>query len=152
MTILVSKDNKGKIRVVKIDYHWEDENHGFIIQRWTSQYGGKVTTQPDIWIYKGKANRTVSDQVKLEFNSHLKKYKDKGYKELPVDIDINDSKAVAQFVKEQMADGVTDSNGFRKHMLAKQADKVATSVFDKLPYWYASRKIDGGIHAVVKFD
>lgn len=143
MTILVSKDNKGKIRVVKIDYHWEDENHGFIIQRWTSQYGGKVTTQPDIWIYKGKANRTVSDQVKLEFNSHLKKYKDKGYKELPVDIDINDSKAVAQFVKEQMADGVTDSNGFRKHMLAKQADKVATSVFDKLPYWYASRKIDG---------
>ncbi len=143
MTILVSKDNKGKIRVVKIDYHWEDENHGFIIQRWTSQYGGKVTTQPDIWIYKGKANRTASDQVKLEFNSHLKKYKDKGYKELPVDIDINDSKAVAQFVKEQMADGVTDSNGFRKHMLAKQADKVATSVFDKLPYWYASRKIDG---------
>ena len=28
-------------------------------------------------------------------------------------------------------------------MLAKHADKVATSVFDKLKYWYASRKIDG---------
>jgi ATP-dependent DNA ligase len=143
MIILVSKDNKGKIRVVYIDYHWSDEKHGFVIERTTSQYGGKETTQPEIWIFKGKASRTLTEQVKLEFNSHLKKYQDKGYKILPNTIDINDSKAVSKFVKEQMADGITDSHGFRKHMLAKQADKVATSVFDKLPYWYASRKIDG---------
>ena len=143
MTILVSKDNKGKIRVVRIDYHWSDEKHGFVIQRVTSQYGGKETIQPEIWIFKGKAGRTLTDQVKLEFNSHIKKYKDKGYKELPSDIKINDAKEVTKFVQEQMAEGITDSNGFKKHMLAKQADKVATSVFDKLKYWYASRKIDG---------
>ena len=143
MDILVSKDNKGKIRVVEIDYEWDDNRRGYVIRRKTSQYGGKVTVQPEIWILTGKAKRTVSEQVKLEYNSHLKKYQDKGYKLLPSNIDLKDSPSVQAFVEEQMGEGVSDSNGFKKHMLAKQADKVATSVFDKLKYWYASRKIDG---------
>lgn len=143
MDILVSKDNKGKIRVVEIDYEWDDNRRGYVIRRKTSQYGGKVTVQPEIWIFTGKAKRTVSEQVKLEYNSHLKKYQDKGYKLLPSNIDLKDSLSVQAFVEEQMGEGVSDSNGFKKHMLAKQADKVATSVFDKLKYWYASRKIDG---------
>lgn len=143
MDILVSKDNKGKIRVVEIDYEWDDNRRGYVIRRKTSQYGGKVTVQPEIWIFAGKAKRTVSEQVKLEYNSHLKKYQDKGYKILPSNIDLKDSPSVQAFVEEQMGEGVSDSNGFKKHMLAKQADKVATSVFDKLKYWYASRKIDG---------
>lgn len=143
MDILVSKDNKGKIRVVEIDYEWDDNRRGYVIRRKTSQYGGKVTVQPEIWIFTGKAKRTVSEQVKLEYNSHLKKYQDKGYKILPSNIDLKDSPSVQAFVEEQMGEGVSDSNGFKKHMLAKQADKVATSVFDKLKYWYASRKIDG---------
>lgn len=143
MDILVSKDNKGKIRVVEIDYEWDDNRRGYVIRRKTSQYGGKVTVQPEIWIFTGKAKRTVSEQVKLEYNSHLKKYQDKGYKLLPSNINLKDSPSVQAFVEEQMGEGVSDSNGFKKHMLAKQADKVATSVFDKLKYWYASRKIDG---------
>lgn len=143
MDILVSKDNKGKIRVVEIDYEWDDNRRGYVIRRKTSQYSGKVTVQPEIWIFTGKAKRTVSEQVKLEYNSHLKKYQDKGYKLLPSNIDLKDSPSVQAFVEEQMGEGVSDSNGFKKHMLAKQADKVATSVFDKLKYWYASRKIDG---------
>lgn len=143
MDILVSKDNKGKIRVVEIDYEWDDNRRGYVIRRKTSQYGGKVTVQPEIWIFTGKAKRTVSEQVKLEYNSHLKKYQDKGYKLLPSNVDLKDSPSVQAFVEEQMGEGVSDSNGFKKHMLAKQADKVATSVFDKLKYWYASRKIDG---------
>lgn len=143
MDILVSKDNKGKIRVVEIDYEWDDNRRGYVIRRKTSQYGGKVTVQPEIWIFAGKAKRTVFEQVKLEYNSHLKKYQDKGYKILPSNIDLKDSPSIQTFVEEQMGEGVSDSNGFKKHMLAKQADKVATSVFDKLKYWYASRKIDG---------
>lgn len=143
MDILVSKDNKGKIRVVEIDYKWDDLKVGYIISRKTYQYGGKITVQPEILIQKGKAKRTVSEQVQLEYNSHLKKYQDKGYKLLPNTINIKDSPSVYAFVEEQMGEGISDSNGFKKHMLAKQADKVATSVFDKLPYWYASRKIDG---------
>lgn len=143
MTILVSKDSKGKIRVVELEYEWDDAKRGFVIRRETYQYGGKVSTQPEIWIFKGKAKRTVTEQVKLEFASHLKKYQDKGYKILPLDVDIIDSDAVKAFVDENMSDGVTDSNGFKKHMLAKKFESVATSVFDKLKYWYGSRKIDG---------
>lgn len=143
MDILVSKDNKGKVRVVQIDYEWDDSRRGYVIKRNTSQYGGKITIQPEIWIFSGKAKRTVVEQVKLEYASHLKKYQDKGYKLLPPNIKLDDSKAVFTFVEEQMGEGVTDSNGFKKHMLAKQADKVATSVFDKIEYWWASRKIDG---------
>lgn len=143
MTILISKDNKGKIRVVEIDYKWSDAEKGYCIKRTTYQYGGKRTEQPDIWIYKGKAKRTVSEQVKLEYNSHIKKYTDKGYKLLPDNINILDESAITQFVIEQMGDGISDSNGFKKHMLAKQADKVASSVFDKVKYWYGSRKVDG---------
>lgn len=143
MDILVSKDNKGKIRIVELSYEWDDNRRGYIIRRKTSQYGGKVTIQPEIWIFSGKAKRTTSEQVKLEYNSHLKKYQDKGYKLLPSNIDLKDGPAVHVFVEEQMGEGVSDSNGFKKHMLAKQADKVATSVFDKIKYWYASRKIDG---------
>ena len=143
MDILVTKDNKGKTRVVEISYEWDDAQHGFVIRRKTYQYGGKVTVQPEIWIYKGKVKRTVSEQARLEYNSHLKKYTDKGYKLLPSSIKINNAVAVEAFVEEHLSNGVTDSNGFKKHMLAKQADKVATSVFDKIKYWYGSRKIDG---------
>lgn len=143
MDILVTKDNKGKTRVVEISYEWDDAQHGFVIRRKTYQYGGKVTIQPEIWIYKGKVKRTVSEQARLEYNSHLKKYTDKGYKLLPSSIKINNAIAVEAFVEEHLGNGVTDSNGFKKHMLAKQADKVATSVFDKIKYWYGSRKIDG---------
>ena len=143
MNILVTKDNKGKTRVVEISYEWDDAQHGFVIRRKTYQYGGKVTVQPEIWIYKGKVKRTVSEQARLEYNSHLKKYTDKGYKLLPSSIKINNAVAVEAFVEEHLGNGVTDSNGFKKHMLAKQADKVATSVFDKIKYWYGSRKIDG---------
>lgn len=143
MDILVSKDNKGKIRIVELSYEWDDNRRGYVIRRKTSQYGGKVTIQPEIWIFSGKAKRTTSEQVKLEYNSHLKKYQDKGYKLLPSNIDLKDGPAVHAFVEEQMGEGVSDSNGFKKHMLAKQADKVATSVFDKIKYWWGSRKLDG---------
>lgn len=143
MEVLISKDTKGKIRVVEIDYNWSDEHTGYVISRTTYQYGGKRTEQPDIVITKGKVKRTVTEQTKLEYESHKKKYLDKGYKLLPSGISISDAGAVSSFVEETIGGGVSDSNGFKKHMLAKQADKVATSVFDKLPYWYASRKIDG---------
>lgn len=143
MDILVSRDNKGKTRVVEIDCVWNDQKRGYVIKRNTYQLGGKITTQPDIWIFSGKVKRTVSEQAKLEYASHLKKYQDKGYKQLPNTVNIKDITKVNSFVEETMGEGVTDSNGFKKHMLAKQSDKVATAVFDKIKYWWASRKIDG---------
>lgn len=150
MDILVSKDTKNKIRVVEISYKWDDDKHGYCISRSTFQYGGKVTKQPDIWIFRGKVKRTVTEQAKLEYEAHLKKYQDKGYKPLPANVSLLDSVAVNKFVESEMSDGVSDANGFKKHMKAKQHDKVATAVFDKLKYWYASRKIDGGMTSLCR--
>lgn len=135
--VLISRDSKGKIRVVEINYQWEDDYNGFVIRRKTYQYGGKAIDHPEIVITKGKAKRTVTEQARLEYNSHLKKYQDKGYKLLEKDINTYSLEDLNKILPEF----TTDANGFQKHMLAKQADKVAASAFEK--EWYASRKIDG---------
>ncbi|MGM9530864.1 ATP-dependent DNA ligase [Intestinibacter sp.] len=135
--VLISRDSKGKIRVVEISYQWEDDYNGFMIRRKTYQYGGKAIDHPEIVITKGKAKRTVTEQARLEYNSHLKKYQDKGYKLLEKDI----SNYSLEDLDNILPEFTTDANGFQKHMLAKQADKVAASAFEK--EWYASRKIDG---------
>ena len=135
--ILVTRDTKGKIRIVEIMYEWCDTQRGFVIKRITSQYGGKKTNQPDIWIFRGKANRTVTEQCKLEFNSHVKKYLDKGYKELPDEITLEEFDKINEFLGEVK----TNQEGILKPMLAKQADKVASNIFNK--EYYGSRKING---------
>ena len=135
---LISKDSKGKIRVVEISCEGS-ELSGFTIKRNTYQYQGKVTAQPDITITKGKVKRTVTQQAELEYNSHLKKYQDKGYKLIEGEI--------GDYTKDQLDEILpehkTDANGCKKHMLAKDFNKVATSVYDKVKVWLASRKIDG---------
>lgn len=136
---LVTRDSKGKIRVAEVSCEWDEWVKGYIIHRNTYQYGGKITAQPDITITKGKVKRTIAQQAELEFNSHVKKYKDKGYKELKNPIDKYTKDQLDEFLPEH----VTDANGFKKHMLAKDFNKVATSVFDKVKVWYGSRKIDG---------
>ena len=134
---LVSKDSKGKIRVANINLSKVDST--YVITRETGQYNGKITSQPSIVIEKGKAKRTLEQQADLQFNSKVKEYLDKGYKAL--DKDIN------EFTEDQLNELVgtnkTDNNGFKKHMLAKQAKDVSDKVINKLKYWWASRKIDG---------
>lgn len=138
---LISRDSKGKIRVVEISYKWEDEYKGFVIRRYTSQYGGKVTSQPEIIVDKGKGvgkgRRTVTEQAQLEYNSHLKKYQDKGYKLLDKEI----NKYSKEDLEALLPSEVTDANGCLKPMLAKDFNKVASSALEKK--WLASRKIDG---------
>ena len=136
---LITRDSKGKIRVAEVTCKWDDEEKHYVLRRNTYQYGGKITVQPEVYISKGKVKRTVAQQAELEFNSHIKKYLDKGYKELPEPIDSYTQKQLDEFLPEH----VTDANGFKKHMLAKDFNKVATSVYDKVKVWYASRKIDG---------
>lgn len=135
---LISKDSKGKIRVVEISCEGS-ELSGFTIKRNTYQYQGKVTAQPDITITKGKVKRTVTQQAELEYNSHLKKYQDKGYKLIEGEIEDYTKAQLDEILPEHK----TDANGCKKHMLAKDFNKVATSVYDKVKVWLASRKIDG---------
>lgn len=131
---LVSLDSKGKIRVVEINYDWDSMSNAYVIHRVTGQLGGKQTQQPDILVEKGKAGRTLQEQVKLQFNSHVKKYLDKGYKEW--EGELNDSA-----IRELLGDVKTGQDGIIKPMLAKQADKVANKFFDR--EFYGSRKING---------
>lgn len=135
--VLISRDSKGKIRVVEISYQWEDDYNGFVIRRHTYQYGGKVTDQPEIVITKGKAKRTVTEQARLEYNSHIKKYQDKGYKLLEKDINTYSLEDLNKILPEF----TTDANGMIKPMLAKDYHKIASSVMDK--NYLASRKLNG---------
>ena len=135
---LISRDSKGKIRVVDMSAGWSEAQHGFVIKRTTYQYQGKKLEQPDIWIYKGKASRTLKEQLELEYKSNMKKYLDKGYKLL--------TKPLDEYSEDELNEIIgairTSQNGVPKPQLAKQADKVNNQkTFDK-KYW-GSRKIDG---------
>ena len=135
---LISKDSKGKIRVVEISYEGNEATRIYTIYRYTGQFEGKMTKQPEIIVDKGKATRNIHEQVELQFNALVKGYKDKGYIELENEIDNYNSEELYQLLGESP----TGSNGVVKPMLAKQADKVTnTKIFDK--EWLASRKIDG---------
>ena len=74
---LISLSATNKIRVIDINLI-ENEDNTYTITRRTGQLNGKMTEQPSIFIEKGKAKRTIEEQATLEFNSHIKKYKDKG--------------------------------------------------------------------------
>lgn len=135
---LISKDSKGKIRVVEISYEGNETTRIYTIYRYTGQFEGKMTKQPEIIVDKGKATRNIHEQVELQFNALVKGYKDKGYIELENEIDNYNSEELYQLLGESL----TGSNGVVKPMLAKQADKVTnTKIFNK--EWIASRKIDG---------
>ena len=135
---LISKDSKGKIRVVEISYEGNKTTRIYTIYRYTGQFEGKMTKQPEIIVDRGKATRNIHEQVELQFNALVKGYKDKGYIELENEIDNYNSEELYQLLGESP----TGSNGVVKPMLAKQADKVTkTTIFNKI--WIASRKIDG---------
>lgn len=138
---LISLSATGKIRVVYLSTseEWNDELHGYTIERRHGQFLGKMQDAPTIVITKGKAGRTYKEQLELQFKSELKKYLDKGYKEINKDPELcleAELLAILGNVKQ-------DQNGFSKHMLAKSSDKVSQATIDKVPYWYASIKIDG---------
>ena len=138
MQYLISRDAKGKIRVVEISYEWDDNLHAYAIYRTTGILGGKMTEQPNIYIKVGKASRTLKEQIELEYKSNIKKYLDKGYKLLEEELE--------SYTEDQLNEIIgairTSQNGIPKPQLAKQADKVNNQkIFDK-KYW-GSRKIDG---------
>ena len=109
--ILISRDSRGKIRVVDISYEWNDTTHSFLIIRKTSQWGGKVTNQPIIEVKRGKAQRTAAEQVKLEYNSNVKKYLDKGYKNLSTLTTKKFENISEEELNELVASLKTDQNG-----------------------------------------
>ena len=137
---LISRDTKGKIRIAILSYELikEEDNRYFVIHRISGQLHGKRTQQPDIIVDRGKATRSLWDQVDLQINHLVKEKKDKGYREVEKDPE----KYTESELNNILGTTVTSQDGVPKPMLAKQVDKVTnTKIFDK--EWYASRKIDG---------
>ena len=136
--ILINRDSLGKIRIVDISLDWNDDLHSYLIQRKTGIQGGKITEQPVIEIKRGKASRTVTEQAILEYNSNKKKYLDKGYKNIK---DFGYEKLDEFDADKEMPQETTNQEGILKPMLAKPADDVSNSAFNKK--YYGSRKING---------
>ena len=135
--ILISRDSKSKLRVVEISCDWDSTTETYKLKRYTGQFNGKMIEQPVIEIVKGKAKRTISEQATLEFNSHVKKYLDKGYKKIS-DYGYD---SLENFDENVVPKSNTDQKGLVKPMLCDQYD-FDDSKLEKIT-WKASTKLDG---------
>lgn len=141
---LLGRASTGKFRfaVVECDEEWHsvDDNGraGYIIQRSYGQVRGKTTLSPQIIVDRTKQKRNWQEQCTLQFNSEVKKYLDKGYKE----IDKHPNEYTDDKLLSIFGDVKTNQYGVIKPQLAKQADKVTNpKIFNK--EWLISRKLDG---------
>lgn len=136
--VLVCRDNKGKCRIVNISAVFDSVNNLWEIHRSSGLLYGKLTEQPTIQITKGKVKRTLNEQCKLEFNSHVKKYLDKGYKTIQSlghktldtfnpDVDLPAQNTNQQGIVKPQLCKVYDSN-----------DKKMQGI-----HWLCSKKLDG---------
>lgn len=139
---LLGRASTGKFRfaVVECDEKWHSdcEPAGYIIQRSYGQVRGKTTLSPQIIVDRTKQKRNWQEQYTLQFNSEVKKYLDKGYKEI--------EKHPNEYTDDELlsifGDVKTNQYGVIKPQLAKQADKVTNpKIFNK--EWLISRKLDG---------
>ena len=137
---LLGKSSTGKFRfaVVECSEEWNDDLGGYVIQRSYGQVKGKTTLSPAIVVNKTKQKRNWVEQYTLQFNSEVKKFLDKGYKE----VEKHPNDYTEDELNEIFGDVKTNQYGVIKPQLAKQADKVTnTKIFDK--EWLISRKLDG---------
>lgn len=132
--------SKFRFAVVECDEEWHSdcEPAGYIIQRSYGQVRGKTTLSPQIIVDRTKQKRNWQEQYTLQFNSEVKKYLDKGYKE----IDKHPNEYTDDELLSIFGDVKTNQYGVIKPQLAKQADKVTNpKIFNK--EWLISRKLDG---------
>ena len=62
--VLISRDTKGKVRVLNfnLEHIKADSGDSYIIHRSSGLLNGKMIEQPDLAILKGKVKRTVQEQ------------------------------------------------------------------------------------------
>lgn len=140
LTYLLGKASTGKFRfaIVETDEEWHEPEHGYIIQRSYGQVGGKTTLSPTIVVDRTKQKRTWKEQLLLQYNSEVKKFKDKGY----IEVDKHPNEYSLEELDSIFGDVKTNQYGVIKPQLAKQSEKVTNrKIFDK--EWMISRKLDG---------
>ncbi len=140
ITYLLTKASTGKFRFAEVftDEEWHEPEHGYIIQRSYGQVGGKTTLSPTIVVSQTKQKRTWKEQLTLQYNSEVKKFKDKGY----IEVDKHPNEYLEEELNELFGDVVTNQYGVIKPMLAKQESKITNrDILNK--EWLCSRKLDG---------
>lgn len=137
--ILISKDSHNKCRIVYLSCIKIENKEEYQIIRKSGLLDGKLIDHTPIVITSGKVKRTTKEQATLEYNSHLKKYLDKGYKTLE---DLGCA-SLAEFKNKQKSIEVskTDQKGVGKPMLCKVYDKDDRKTQNIK--WLVSRKLDG---------
>lgn len=145
---LFTKDAGGKFRyaVIECFEEWNPLAKGFVIQRSYGVVRGKNILSPTIVVDRPKQNRTWKEQYTLQFNSEVKKFIDKGYKEVDKHPnEIPEEKLSEIFGEVKMRLGSTV-----KPMLAKKESDIKNrKIFDK--EWYISRKING-VRCLIYYD
>lgn len=137
---LLGRATNGKFRfaIVECDEEWHEPEHGYTIQRSYGQVQGKTTLSPTIVVDKTKQKRNWQEQYTLQFNSEVKKFLDKGYKE----VDKHPNEYTEEELNEIFGAAATNQYGVIKPMLAKQESKLTNrKILDK--QWLCSRKLDG---------
>lgn len=146
--ILVTRNARDKVQVAI--FKLNQVGNTYIINRYTGQFGGVMTEQPQKVIEKGKAKRSVIQQAELEFNSLVKKSTDKGYKNLDSLTKTKFNNITQEELNRIVPTIKTDSNGKLKPQLAKSSNDCALSTLNK-PRW-CSRKLDGVRASIQLFD
>jgi len=134
----ITRDAKSKIRVIRISCSWSEELHAYIIERSSGLLDGKQVAAPIITIDRGKVKRTIDQQAELQYNSELKKYLDKGYKNIK---DLGIDNLTLDTAEEALPETNTDQNGALKPQLCKVLDKTNGKLTEK--QWLGSYKHDG---------
>lgn len=151
ISYLYKRDSKEKIRVFILTVSSEDGVYK--INRKTGLLNGTLVDQPELIIDKGKAKRTVEEQMRLQVKSLLNKQLDKGYKaftKLTEEIDLRgrlDPHLDYNFIDSILAKGQTYASGNKKVMLALDPKVVK---IDWNQEWYISKKLDGVRVTIIK--
>lgn len=140
-TELISRDSKGKIRVVYASAIYYPRSEEFRINRKTGLFKGKLIEQPEKVITAGKSKRNVHQQGELEYNSVIQKYLDKGYKKVEELFSVPLDKLSEEEINEKLPMIKTNANDVPIPMGCKKYTEVATKAFNK--EYMASRKLDG---------
>lgn len=138
-TVLVIRNARDKVQSAQ--YILEQEGNTYIIKRFTGQFGGKITAQPELTIEKGKVKRSALQQAELEYNSLIKKATDKGYKKLTSLTKTKWDDITSKELDDVVPSIKTDAGGNIKPQLAKSSNDCSLSVLEHP--MFCSRKIDG---------
>jgi len=125
---LITRDTKGKCRVIHIKCTFDETNKNYKIERSSGLFGGKFIEQPTLEITKGKVKRTIEEQAELEYNSIIKKYLDKGYKKVE---SLGITELTEETIEQYLPLKNTDQKGMKKPMLCKVLDKNNKTLTEK---------------------